>query len=60
VLALLERKDLAPVIQNEASHEIPRQFLDCSKARRELAWRPRRTLEQGVRETIDWYRKALA
>lgn len=57
---LMSRADLAPVIQNEASHEIPRQFLDCSKARARLDWRPRRTLDQGLRETIEWYRKALA
>ena len=57
---LMQRTDLPPVIQNEASHEIPKQFLDCSKARARLDWRPRRTLDQGLRETIEWYRAALA
>ena len=56
---LMKRTDLAPVVLNEASHEIPRQFLDCSKARVRLKWKPRRTLEQGLVETIDWYRNAL-
>jgi CDP-glucose 4,6-dehydratase len=54
------RTDLAPVILGEASHEIPRQYLDCSKAREWLAWRPARALDQGLAETVAWYRKALA
>lgn len=57
---LTGRSDLPPRILNEASHEIPRQFLDCTKARAWLAWRPRRTLEQGLAETLAWYRQALA
>jgi CDP-glucose 4,6-dehydratase len=62
VAALLEqmgREDLAPVVQNQATHEIPRQFLDCAKARKRLHWKPRRSLEDGLRETIAWYRRAL-
>jgi CDP-glucose 4,6-dehydratase len=56
----MRREDLEPVILNEATHEIAQQYLDCSKARRVLGWKPRRTLEQGLAETIAWYRKALA
>jgi CDP-glucose 4,6-dehydratase len=59
ILRAMERTDLEPVILNEANHEIPRQFLDCSKARAWLDWKPRRTLEQGLAETIDWYKRAL-
>jgi CDP-glucose 4,6-dehydratase len=54
------RTDLAPTILGEASHEIPRQYLDCAKAREWLDWRPARTLDQGLAETVEWYRKALA
>lgn len=43
---------LEPVILNEASHEIPRQFLDCAKARQWLDWSPQRSLTQGLAETI--------
>ncbi len=32
-----------------------RYALDTLKIRRELGWRPRLTLEQGLRETVDWY-----
>lgn len=54
------RTDLPPVILNQATHEIPRQYLDCSKAREWLSWSPRWTLEQGLAETLAWYRKALS
>ena len=53
------RRDLPPVIQNQATHEIPKQYLDCSKARSWLAWAPRWTLEQGLAETLAWYRGSL-
>ncbi len=36
----------------------PRRQLDISRIR-ELGWAPRRTLEQGVRETYAWYRESL-
>lgn len=55
----MQRPDLEPVILNEANHEIPRQFLDCSKARAWLGWKPHRTLEQGLGETVEWYRRSL-
>jgi CDP-glucose 4,6-dehydratase len=59
VLAVLGREDLKPVILNEAQHEIPRQYLDCSKAHALLGWRPASAFEDALRETIDWYREWL-
>lgn len=59
LLAAVGRKDLEPDVRSEASNEIPRQYLDCAKARRVLDWRPTRTLEQGLDETVAWYRRAL-
>lgn len=56
ILAVLDRRDLVPVILNEAQHEITRQYLDGSKARDRLGWQPRFTFEQGLRETVAWYR----
>lgn len=55
VLSLMDRTDLEPIIENRVSAEIREQYLDCSKARTVLNWRPRYTLEEGLRETIDWY-----
>lgn len=60
IILRLMHAPLAPIILNEASHEIPRQYLDCSKARRLLGWRPQYTLEAGLCETIDWYASELA
>jgi len=60
ILARMGRNDLTPIIRNEATHEITRQYLDCAKARRMMAWRPAFTLEQGLDEAIGWYRDWLA
>ncbi len=60
VLAALGRNDLEPVILNEAQHEIPRQYLDCTKARTWLGWRPACSFEDGLRDTVAWYRQWLA
>jgi CDP-glucose 4,6-dehydratase len=59
ILALMGRSDLEPVILNEANHEIPRQYLDCTKARQLMQWEPAFTLDAGLRETIAWYRERL-
>ena len=60
ILRIMGRSDLEPVILNEASAEIPRQFLDCSKAGQTLAWSPSYTFEEGLRETIEWYTASVA
>ena len=60
VLETMSRTDLDLTVLNTASHEIPRQFLDCGKARRVLDWKPGRTLEQGLADTVGWYRQHLS
>ena len=59
ILQLMGKTWLAPRVLNEAEHEIPRQFLDCSKARQKLDWHPAYTLEDGLLETVAWYRERL-
>jgi CDP-glucose 4,6-dehydratase len=56
VLRLMERSDLQPIIRNEAKREIKDQSLDSSKARKLLEWAPTYGLDQGLVETICWYR----
>ena len=60
ILTLMDRKDLTPVILNEASNEIPRQYLDCNKARSQLGWSPEFSMEKGLRDTITWYETHLS
>lgn len=56
VLRLMDRADLEPVILNEAKGEIPHQYLSAAKSREMLKWSPRYSIEEALRETIDWYR----
>ena len=56
VLQLMGRNDLEPIILNQAKAEIKNQYLDSNKARRLLRWLPQYSLEQGLTETIRWYR----
>ena len=55
ILQLMGREDLEPVILNEATDEIKHQYLSTRKARESLGWAPAYTLEQGLRDTINWY-----
>lgn len=54
---LVGRTDLEPIVQNEATNEIRRQFLSARKARERLGWRPRFDLDEGLKRTIAWYRE---
>ena len=59
ILGLIGREDLKPIIQNEATNEIKHQYLSARKAKNVLGWRPKYTLEESLKETIDWYRGFL-
>ena len=59
ILRMIDGSALEPIVLNQATREIPKQYLDCSKARRVLRWEPRHTLEDGLRETISWYKEHL-
>ncbi len=47
--------DLVPEILNQASHEIPHQYLTAAKARRVLGWEPMFSFPEGLRRTVAWY-----
>jgi len=60
LLKVMKKTKLKPKILAEATHEIPKQYLDCAKARTRLGWKPAWTFEDGLRETIEWYEGWLA
>ena len=53
---LMGCEGLKPKILNSTMGEIHSQYLDSSKAREILRWQPRYTLNQGLEETIIWYK----
>lgn len=59
ILNLMDREELEPLILNEAKCEIKNQYLSSKKAREVLGWRPAYTLEDGLKETIEWYKNFL-
>jgi len=59
-LGIMDRSDLDPVVQNIATSEIREQYLDASKARERLGWRPVYGMQEAIRETVDWYREHFA
>ena len=59
VLRVLDRSDLRPQILNGASSEIREQYLSSEKARTRLGWTPMYSIEDGLRETVEWYRARI-
>jgi CDP-glucose 4,6-dehydratase len=57
ILRLMGREDLDLDVRAEATCEIQNQYLDSSKARALLGWRPKFSLEEGLMRTIRWYRE---
>ncbi len=60
ICRLVGREDVEPEIEDRSVGEIHDQTLSAARARRVLGWEPRYGLEQGLSETIDWYRGFLA
>src|SRR5438132_8060566 len=49
-------KSLIRYVKDRPGHD-RRYAIDCSKIERELGWRPTISFEQGLRETVRWYRE---
>ena len=62
ILRVARKTRLKPKILGKGGlpGEIPRQWLDSSKAKRLLGWEPKVKLEVGLRKTLAWHRKALS
>ncbi|NOR47283.1 MAG: NAD-dependent epimerase/dehydratase family protein [Methanosarcinaceae archaeon] len=48
--------NVEPMILNQAQHEIRNQYLSAKKAKEQLGWSARYTLDSSLEETIKWYR----
>lgn len=55
IVRLAGRDYLDLDVRGEANNEILRQYLEATKAREMLGWRPRFDLETGLIKTIQWY-----
>lgn len=50
---------VAPQILNKVRCEIPEQYLDASKAETIFGWKAKVGLDEGLRQTVTWYRAFL-
>ena len=60
IQVLMGCENIEPIILSNAQGEIHSQYLSSSKAQRLLDWKPQYNLNQGLVETIEWYREFLA
>jgi CDP-glucose 4,6-dehydratase len=59
IIAISDYPHLEPFVEGRDLKEIPEQYLSSEKARRVLGWQPKHTLEEGLRQTLAWYRDFL-
>jgi CDP-glucose 4,6-dehydratase len=57
IVDISDYPDLKPIILNQVSHEITKQYLASDKAHRLLGWRAQHAMDAGLRETLAWYRE---
>lgn len=44
-------------VPKEREKEIVKQYVSITKAKRLLGWRPKNSLEKGLKKTIEWYKR---
>lgn len=57
IIDLSDYPHLEPVIERRELQEIPDQYLSSDKAVKVLGWKPMYTLEEGLSQTLEWYRE---
>lgn len=56
ILELMEKPEsLIKYVEDRKGHD-KRYAIDSSKAKKELGWAPKKTFEQGLKETVEWYK----
>ena len=58
-IAELTDSSKEPQVTGKATNEIDRQYLSIDKVKKLLNWEPKYSLEQGLKETIAWYKEHL-
>jgi dTDP-glucose 4,6-dehydratase len=59
ILSLVDRKeDLIEFVEDRKGHDF-KYAIDCGKITNKLGWSPEITFENGIKQTIDWYRSYL-
>ncbi|MBS3097341.1 GDP-mannose 4,6-dehydratase [Candidatus Woesearchaeota archaeon] len=56
IAELTGKKDIKPKVLGQAKNEIDRQFLATDKVKKMLNWQPKYSLDEGLKETIEWYK----
>jgi UDP-glucose 4-epimerase len=59
-LALLTEYKLEPRLGPARKGDVYRIALDNSRAARELGWTPQITLEEGLQQTVDYFREQIS
>ncbi len=59
IIRLSDHPGLKPLILNEAKNEIQDQYLSSDRAHSLLGWKPQYTLDEGLRETMAWYKEMM-
>lgn len=61
VLMMIEKSGKKLAIEHDLSQpSIPTSlFLDCSKAKNALGWRPEVKIEDGIQKTLEWYKRNI-
>lgn len=54
---LFDGEERTPLLLNPIKPQTKKKFLDNTKATENLGWRPLKDLEEGLYETINWYRE---
>lgn len=49
-------EEMVEFVQDRAGHDF-RYAMDISKIRRELGWEPKMSFEEGLKQTVEWYRR---
>jgi len=52
-------KNVKPKILNEAKNEIQSQYLSAEKAKNVLGWSAKINIDEGLKETVQWYKEYL-